>query len=411
MGNMLTTFIAYRYAQARSGSQLLGFIARLSTAGLVIAVALLITVLSVMNGFEHELRTRILRVVPAITLYPQQGVIENWEEKALVVLLNKKVTAASPLIEAQGLLVMGAQAEPVMLFATDPEAESRLSHFEEFTTPDAWQQWRADSEAVLISKKMSDTLVIKAGDTVVMMLPGSSEAQSEPRVLALRVAGLYETGTEVDNYLVLAQLPLLQQHYNMQGVSAIRFTVDNWLDADEVAWELVQKLPRGYFLKTWFQTHGNLYQAIQMSRQMVVLMLALIILVAAFNVVCSLVLVVADKRGDIAILRAMGVSNARIMRIFMLHGLMIGAMGTVIGAVLGVALALAMPQVADTLQQLLGIQFLSTDVYPVNYLPSDLRKTDVIFVVAAALLLSALASIYPAWRATRIQPADVLRYE
>jgi lipoprotein-releasing system permease protein len=408
---MLTRFIAWRYAQARSGSQLLGFISRLSMAGLVIAVALLITVLAVMNGFEHELRTRILRVVPAITLYPKDGAINNWENTAQLVLKNKKITAASPLIEAQGLLVMGTAAEPVLLFATDPEAESRLSHFEEFTEAAAWQAWLADPQSVLISKKLADKLGLVAGNTAVVMLPGSGADQAAPSIISLRVAGVYETGTEIDNHLVLAQLPLLQQYYKITGVSAIRFTVDNWLDADEVAWELIQTLPRGYYMKTWFQTHGNLYQAIQMSRQMVVLMLTLIIVIAAFNVVCSLVLVVADKRGDIAILRAMGVPNRQIMRIFMLHGLTIGATGTFIGALVGCSLALAMPQIAETLQSLFGVRFLSTDVYPVNYLPSDLRALDVAVVVAAALLISALASVYPAWRATAVQPADILRHE
>ncbi len=408
---MLTRFIAWRYAQARSGSALLGFISRLSMAGLVIAVALLITVLSVMNGFEHELRTRILRVVPAITLYPKEGDIDDWKQKALVVLLNKKVTAASPLVEAQGLLVMGSAAEPVLLFGTDPEAESRLSHFEEFTDAASWKNWRSDARSVLVSKKMAIKLGIQSGSTVVVMLPGAGDQQSEPSALSMVVAGLYETGTEVDNHLVLAQLPLLQQYYGIDGVSAIRFTVDNWLDADEVAWELVKTLPRGYYIKTWFQTHGNLYQAIQMSRQMVVLMLVLIIVVAAFNVVCSLVLVVADKRGDIAILRAMGVPNRQVMRIFMLHGLLIGATGTFVGALAGCGLALAMPQIAEGLQALLGIRFLSTDVYPVNYLPSDLRAADVFFVVLSSLVISALSSFYPAWRATKIQPADILRHE
>lgn len=408
---MLTRFIAWRYAQARSGSQLLGFISRLSMAGLVIAVTLLITVLSVMNGFEHELRTRILRVVPAITLYPKDGDIEHWEEKALVVLKNKKITAASPLIEAQGLLVMGTAAEPVLLFATDPEAESRLSHFEEFTKASSWQAWRADPQSVLISKKMAEKLGLVAGGTAVVMLPGSGANQAEPSIISLHIAGVYETGTEIDNHLVVAQLSLLQDYYKIKGVAAIRFTLDNWLDADRVAWELIQTLPRGYFLKTWFQTHGNLYQAIQMSRQMVVLMLTLIIIIAAFNVVCSLVLVVADKRGDIAILRAMGVPNRRIMHIFMLHGLLIGATGTFIGAVLGCALALAMPSIAEILQSVLGVRFLSTDVYPVNYLPSDLRALDVALVVVIALVISALASLYPAWRATKVQPADILRHE
>jgi lipoprotein-releasing system permease protein len=390
---------------------LLGFIARLSMAGLVVAVALLITVLSVMNGFEHELRTRILRVVPAITLTKEQGSIEDWKEAAFVVLHNKRVMAASPLIEAQGLLVAGQQSEPVLLFATDPESESRLSHFEEFTDAAVWTAWQQDPQSVLVSKKLAAQLQIQADTSLVVMLPSADSEQSQPDVFSVRVAGFYETGTEVDNHLVMAQLPLLQKHLGIAGVSAIRFTVSNWLDANTIAQELVNTIPAGYRLRTWFTTHGNLYQAIQLSRQMVVLMLVLIVIVAAFNVVCSLVLVVTDKRGDIAILRAMGVPNSQVMRIFVVHGLLIGATGTLIGAAAGCGLALGMPAIADGLQQLFGVQFLSTDVYPVNYLPSDLRALDVAAVVITALVLSGLASIYPAWRATHVQPADVLRHE
>ena len=380
-------------------------------AGLVVAVALLITVLAVMNGFEHELRTRILRVVPAITLYPEENEIAEWQAVAQEVLKNPQVTAASPLIEAQGLLVMGSAAEPVLLFATDPVAESKLSHFEEFTDASAWDAWLADPQSVLISRKLANKLGVQAGGTAVVMLPGVSGDKSAPGILSLRIAGLYETGTEVDNHLVMAQLPLLQAQYNIKGVAAIRFSVDNWLKADAIAWSLVQQLPPHYSMKTWLQTHGNLYEAIRMSRQLVVLMLVIIIVIAAFNVVCSLVLVVTDKRGDIAILRAMGLPNSNIMRIFMMHGLLIGTMGTVIGAVAGCALALAMPSVAQGLQALLGVQLLSTDVYPVNYLPSDLRVVDVGVVVGVALLISGVASVYPAWRATCTQPADVLRHE
>ena len=408
---MLARFIALRYAQARSGSALLGFISRVSMAGLVVAVALLITVLAVMNGFEHELRTRILRVVPAITLYPEENEIAEWQAVAQEVLKNPQVTAASPLIEAQGLLVMGSAAEPVLLFATDPVAESKLSHFEEFTDASAWDAWLADPQSVLISRKLANKLGVQAGGTAVVMLPGVSGDKSAPGILSLRIAGLYETGTEVDNHLVMAQLPLLQAQYNIKGVAAIRFSVDNWLQADAIAWSLVQQLPPHYSMKTWLQTHGNLYEAIRMSRQLVVLMLVIIIVIAAFNVVCSLVLVVTDKRGDIAILRAMGLPNSHIMRIFMMHGLLIGAMGTVIGAVAGCVLAATMPAIAEGLQAVLGVQLLSTDVYPVNYLPSDLRAVDVGVVVGVALLISGVASLYPAWRATCTQPADVLRHE
>ena len=315
---MLARFIAWRYAQARSGSALLGFISRVSMAGLVVAVALLITVLAVMNGFEHELRTRILRVVPAITLYPEEDEIADWQAVAQQVLRNSHVVAASPLIEAQGLLVMGSTAEPVLLFATDPAAESKLSHFEDFVSADAWRAWLADSHSVLISQKLAEKLGVQAGGTAVVMLPGVGGNQSAPGILSLHIAGVYETGTEVDNHLVMAQLPLLQKQYAMNGVAAIRFSVDNWLQADAIAWSLVQQLPPHYSMKTWLQTHGNLYEAIRMSRQLVVLMLVIIIVIAAFNVVCSLVLVVADKRGDIAILRAMGVPNKSIMQIFMM---------------------------------------------------------------------------------------------
>lgn len=406
---MLARYIALRYARAGSDSRLLGFIARVSMAGMVVAVALLITVLSVMNGFEHELRTRILRVVPAITLTAQAGDIDDWQLVALTALKNKRVTAAGPLIEAQALLVAGQKAEPVLLFGTDPEAESRLSRFNEFTGDAVWQQWRADVSSVLLSRKLAQTLGVKTGSQVLVMLPLPGSEQ--PVAFPVAIAGLYDTGTEIDNHMVLAQLPLLQQHLGKTGVTAIRFSVSDWLAAHDITQELVQTMPHGMQLRTWFSTHGNLYDAIRMSRQLVMLMLVLIIVVAAFNVVCSLVLVVSDKRGDIAILRAMGMPTAGILRLFMSHGMLVGATGTAVGVMLGCALSLAMPSIANGLQSLFGVQFLNTDIYPVNYLPSDLRVLDVVIVTAVALLLSALSSVYPAWRATQLQPAEILRHE
>lgn len=406
---MLTRFIALRYARAGSDSRLLGFIARVSMAGMVVAVALLITVLSVMNGFEHELRTRILRVVPAITLSAQGSDIDDWKTLALEVLKNRRVTAAGPLIEAQALLVMGQKAEPAMLFGTDPEAESRLSRFNEFTDDATWQRWQEDSSSVLLSRKVAQTLGVQTGAQVLVMLPLPDSEQ--PVAFTVVVAGIYETGTEIDNHLVLAQLPLLQQHLGKMGVSAIRFSVSDWLATYDISQELVDALPRGLQLRTWLSTHGNLYDAIRMSRQLVMLMLVLIIVVAAFNVVCSQVLVVSDKRGDIAILRAMGLPTRSVLRLFMAHGMLVGTVGTVAGVLLGCVLSVLMPSIADGLQAAFGVQFLDTAIYPVNYLPSDLRALDVFVVALVALALSALASVYPAWRATQLQPADVLRHE
>lgn len=403
------TFIGLRYAQARQGSSLLRFISALSKVGLVIAVALLVVVLSVMNGFDRELRERILRVVPALTLTASSGDIDDWRQKADVIsAMSPQILGASPIIDAQALLVAGAEAEPVVVFATDPLAERALSEFDQFVSVEHWQRWLQAPQSVLLSQKVADKLAVTAGDTVVLLLPGG-EAQTQAQ--SLLIAGIYSTGTEIDNHMLFAQLPLLQRYLAIDGVKTLRFALRDILQANDVAWELAAQLPAGYQLNTWQQTHGGLYQAIQMSRQMVMLMLTVIIVVAAFNIVCSMILVVTDKQGAIAILKAMGMPKNQLMHIFLWHGLVIGAIGTAMGVALGCLIAWSLPEFARLLEQALAVQLLSTDIYPVNYLPVDLRANDIVTVAAISMIVSALASIYPAWRAANLNPAPVLTHE
>lgn len=405
----VATFIGLRYAHVRHGSPLLSFIGKLSKVGLVIAVALLIAVLAVMNGFDRELRERILRVVPALTITAAEGDIDDWQRiGGIIQAMSPEIQGFAPIIDAQGLIVAGTEAEPVVVFATDPTAEQRLSQFNEFVAEAAWQRWQADSQSVLLSEKMANKLQLNVGDTAVLLLPGSGD---KPQALGLQIAGTYNTGTEIDNHLLFAQLPLLQHYLQIDGVKTLRFALTDLLQANNVAWDLAGKLPAGYQLNTWFQTHGGLYQAIQMSKQLVTLILVVIIAVAAFNVICSMILIVTDKKGAIAILKAMGLPRSQIMYIFLWHGLVIGWIGTLIGVVLGCLLALALPNIAQLIEQVFAIQLLSTDIYPVNYLPSDLRWQDVLTVAGISVGISGLASIYPAWRAANLKPAEVLNHE
>lgn len=406
----VATFIGLRYAHVRHGSPLLSFIGKLSKVGLVIAVALLIAVLAVMNGFDRELKERILRVVPALTITAVEGDIDDWQRiGGIVQAMSPQISGFAPIIDEQGLIVAGNEAEPVVVFATDPAAEQQLSQFNEFVSEAAWLRWQADSQSVLLSEKMATKLQLSAGDTAVILLPAGGG--DTPEAVGLQIAGTYNTGTEIDNHLLFAQLPVLQHYLKIDGVKTLRFALTDLLQANNVAWDLAGKLPAGYQLNTWFQTHGGLYQAIQMSKQLVTLILVVIIAVAAFNVICSMILIVTDKKGAIAILKAMGLPRSQIMHIFLWHGLVIGWVGTFIGVILGCLLALSLPNIAQLIEQIFDIQLLSTDIYPVNYLPSDLRWQDVLTVASVSVGISGLASIYPAWRAANLKPAEVLNHE
>lgn len=406
----LPWFIGTRYTAMGQRSHMVAFISRVSMVGLSLGVALLIIVLSVMNGFDKEMRERILGLVPQASIVGYQP-IKEWQGVMEIALQHPDVTGAAPYTHLQGLFMKGRNTEAVLVEGILPRAELDSSVLAKFV--DTQVLLGLHGSQVIIGKDLAESLDVEVGDHITLVLPQTGFGHRvTPKLQRLNVVGEINSGTELDRRIALVNIATAGKLAEIDGaVQGIRLAVDDLFSALQIAYEIRANLPAEYRVTDWTRTHGNLYSAIQLSKQMVGLLMLIIIAVAAFNVVSTLFLVVKDKQGDIAILRTLGLSPKGVMAVFMVQGTLIGVIGTAIGAVFGVAISLTISDAVRLLERLLSVQFLSSEVYPVNHLPTDLRLTDVILVCTAAILMSFLATVYPAWRATRIQPAEALRYE
>ncbi|MBK7728653.1 MAG: lipoprotein-releasing ABC transporter permease subunit [Gammaproteobacteria bacterium] len=404
--------VGFRYASSTHRGALVAFISRVSTAGLVLGVALLIVVLSVMNGFDRELRERILSLVPHVSLQPIQPV-RDWRALVAAVEAHPEVLAAAPYVDLQALLMYRGKVVPALIHGTEPAFERRISSIDRYLAKGTLDLLDADADTLLLSDTLAHKLGVGVGESLQVMVPDvNAVGQVMPRVQRVLLGGVFDTGTEVDNAMALAGLGLATRLRGAPGVvQGVRFQVRDLFSAPRVEREVIQGLGIEIHGLDWTRTHGNLYEAIQLSRNMVGILLFLIIAVAVFNVVSTLFLIVKDKEGDIAILRTLGASPADIMGVFMVQGTLIGLAGALCGGLIGCVLSLLITDAVALLESLLGVQFLKAEVYPVSYLPSQLAFTDVASVCAVALAMSFVATLYPSWRAARMQPAEVLRYE
>ena len=401
-----SAFIGLRYFFAGQRSALLvSFISLLAIAGLVLGVALLIIVLSVMNGFDRELRDNILSVVPHVQLIHQSGV-EDWQSERDNIMQMDSVTNAVPYADAEGLMSHRQNARPVQLLGLSATAmpaglASVLTRYN-LAIP---AQGR-----VLISEVIADALNAKTNQRVSMIVP--AENGRSTTVYSFIVEGVFATHTELDQSLVIASLPQVAEIAGIPNrAQGFRLQVNDQFNARNIGFEIINQLPFGYGFRDWFQTHGNLYQAIQLSRNMVVLLIFLIVAIAAFNVISMLMMSVMNKRKDIAVLQTLGLSRGDIVGVFLVQGSMIGVVGIALGVLLGVLGCYFVPNLVSWFEAALGAPFLDTEVYPIDYIPVDLRWTDVSMIAGVALVLNIVATIYPALRASRTVPADELRYE
>ncbi|UZE36793.1 lipoprotein-releasing ABC transporter permease subunit [Pseudomonas sp. B21-059] len=412
----LFAFIGTRYTRAKRRNHFVSFISLTSMIGLALGVIVMIVVLSVMNGFDHEMRTRVLGMVPHATIESGEP-ISDWQSLADKVKQNPKVLAVAPFTQMQGLLTNNGQVQKVLLNAIDPGKERQVSIIDHFMQQGQLDALAPGSFGIVIGDKAAAKLGVGLGDKLTFVAPEVTvtPAGMFPRMKRFTVVGIFHVGAgEIDGYLGLTNLEDLGRlhRWKPDQVQGLRLKFDDLFQAPRTAWEIAQQLGENHFYaRDWTRTHGNLYQAIRMEKAMIGLLLLLIVAVAAFNIISTLVMVVNDKKGDIAILRTLGATPGTIMAIFMVQGTVIGVVGTLIGAALGMLAALNVSAAISALEGLIGHKFLNADVYFIDYLPSQLMAEDVLMVCGAALVLSFLATLYPAWRAARTQPAEALRYE
>lgn len=414
MINLLPLAIGLRYARAKRSNHFISFISFSSVAGLALGVMVLITVLSVMNGFDRELRQRILGMVPHATLWGSP-VLEDWRSTAQQVSNMPNVIGVAPQTQAQVMFQSGASVHGAILNGIHPEMEKKVSIIGDNMASGSLEALDEVRFGIVLGSQLARMLNVGLGDKVTAILPKAnvSIAGVAPVLKRFTVVGTFEVGAELDSglaYINIQDAAKLKR-YDEDSVEALRISFDDLFLAPTRIWDIARAVPGQNRVSNWTRTHGNLFQAIQMEKTMIGLLLLLIVAVAAFNIVSTLVMVVTDKRNDIAILRTMGLTSAQVMWVFIVQGMFIGLLGTFIGVVLGVALALNVSDMIAGLQNILGVQFLNADVYFINYLPSELKWSDVRVIVTSAFIMTVAATIYPAWRASKVEPAEALRYE
>ena len=406
MFKSVPVFVGLRYfTSGGRGSLLVSFISMLAIAGLALGVALLVVVLSVMNGFDRELRERILSVVPHIQLIHGVGV-SDWQSQTQLIAELDQVTEVTPYNEAEGLIHSGQQTRPIQLLGLSAQALPRglknVIQEAGLTVPQSGQ--------LLLPQPMAEDLNVVVGQRVTVIIPAINGRATAAHSFLL--TGIFATHTELDQILGLASL---HQEGNIAGVEGLvqgfRLQVEDQFDARQTGYRLLEQLPFGYGFRDWFQTHGNLYQAIQLSRNLVSLLIFLIVAIAAFNVVSMLMMSVVNKRGDIAILQTLGLSRQAIVQLFLIQGAMIGLFGIALGVLLGVIGCYWVADLVLWIESMVGSRFLDTAVYPIDYVPVDLRWENVAQIAAVAIVLNIIATIYPALRASRVVPAQELRFE
>ncbi|EAR09771.1 ABC-type transport system, involved in lipoprotein release, permease component [Reinekea blandensis MED297] len=381
--------------------------------GLTLGVMVLIIVLSVMNGFDREMRNRILGMVPHAEIY-LPGEMRNAEEVRQAALEHPLVVGASPYIKTQGMAISNDRTQGALLTGVDPDTLGSVSILPDHMVAGSLEALEQSSFGVIIGQSLARILNVSVGDKFRVMVPELSVniAGIQPRFKRFTVVGIFKVGAELDASLVVTHIDDLAK-LMMYGdaVDGVQLKTADLFKATQIALEVGRSLPQVYYVSDWTRTQGNLFQAIQLEKRLVGLLLFMIIAVAAFNIVSSLVMLVTDKQGEIAVLRTLGATSRQILGVFMVQGTAIGIIGISIGVMLGVIGAWTVADILAWFESTFGIQFLNENVYFISYIPSELKWGDVGLIASATFVLSVLSTIYPAWKASRISPAEVLRYE
>ena len=411
MFNPVSIFIGVRYTLSRRLSRSVSFISTVAISGLVSGISLLILVLSVMNGFDRELRERILNIVPQLSLYHVDG-ISDWQELRQQLVNTPGITGIAPFVQLQGMATAKKKVEPALVYGISGDYETDVSIINRYLKNDTLDTLNRQQNTTVLGSGLAAKLKLDVGDTFRLIIPQKSNPRSAPVVANLRVLDIFSSQTELDQSLILLSLKSAAAlTENPQTITGLRFKIDDLFDAPIIAKALLAQLPRGFYSSDWTYSHGNLYNAVQLSKKIVSLLVLLIVAIAAFNVVSTLIMVVVDKRSDIAILRTIGASNRDIMAIFIVQGTIIGIIGAALGGIIGVSLSLIVKDVVKWIETAFNIHFLKSDIYPISFLPSEIVWSDVVWVLTISIIMSVMATLYPSLKASRIHPADALRHE
>ncbi|MEN5161448.1 lipoprotein-releasing ABC transporter permease subunit [Achromobacter spanius] len=396
----------------------ISFIAASSMAGIALGVAALIVVLSVMNGFQKEVRDRMLSVLPHIELYlpgaSPERVLEQWQQFATAAERNPEVKAGAPFVAAQGMLVRGQALRGVQVRGIDPATEGNVSDLPRQMVSGKLTDLKPGGFGVVLGNELADGMGVKVGDTLLMMAPqGSiSPAGFAPRMRQFTVVGVFSSGHyEYDSSLAFVDNEDAARVFRESGTAGVRLRIADMQKAPEVAAELRNVLPPYVMASDWSRNNRTWFAAVQTEKRMMFLILALIVAVAAFNLLSSLVMAVKDKQSDIAILRTLGAGPGEVARIFLVQGALIGVIGTLLGVAGGIVIAYNVDVIVPFIERMLGVHFLPREIYFISALPSDPQVGDIVTIGVTSLVLSLLATLYPSWRASRLQPAQVLRHD
>lgn len=415
--------VGLRYTRAgkRSGrNSFISFISMASVAGIALGVAALIVVLSVMNGFQKEVTNRMLSMLAHVEVYDARGALPDWRATAAQALHNPEVRAAAPFLDVQAMLLADGVMKPALLRGVSTADEAKVSDVVKQMKEGSFDSLKAGSYNVVLGRALAKSLGVGVGDRVSMLVAssgmlGGAAAPGEnaiPRARPLTVSGIFEAGHfEFDSTLALVNLEDAQAATGVTMPAGLRLRLADLQQAPRVAHELQQSMQGDLILRDWTKVNTVWFAAVQSQKNMMFIILTMIVAVAAFNLVSTLVMTVKDKQADIAILRTLGASPGAIMKIFMVQGTLVGLLGALLGVALGVLVALNVDVIVPAIERLAGVHFLSQEVYLISEMPSELRWLDVGWIGGVAIVLAFLATIYPSWAASRVKPAEALRYE